>query len=71
MSIDLCHMSHDTQGGGEHCLRISGPQLFWVGTEGDLKIWGKKGEGVNELMNDIDVCRTAPDTPVLFKIYFK
>ena len=53
--------------GGEHCLNISGPWLYWFGIYDVLKI-GRKSNSLTELMSDKFVCRTAPATLGLLSI---
>ena len=68
MTCDMWHVTHDMWqvGGGEPSLKISAPQLLRFPSEGLLKIISQRmTNGVNELMNDKGVFRTAPATPGL------
>ena len=67
MSCDLRHMTFDTlhTGGGEHCLKISGPYLLRFAIYDILKIWRKR---IAQLIDYKGVYRTAPATPGLLTI---
>ena len=55
--------------GGEHSLKIAGPLLLWIGSEGVLKLFSQRmTQCLNELMSDKGVCRTAPATEGLLNI---
>ena len=50
--------------GGEHSLKISGPQLLRFGREDILKIWRKRmSQFIILIINNKGVYRTAPATP--------
>ena len=50
VSCDTGHETHDKWqvGGGEHSLKMSVPYHSRIGIEGDLKIWRKKDELIND-----------------------
>ena len=42
-------------GGGEHCVKISGPQLLWFGNEGLFKIFEQKDQLLSDLITKVFV----------------
>ena len=55
----FCVMWHT--GGGERCLKISGPYLLRFKSKGDLKIFSQRvSDLMNQLMNNKAVSRTSP-----------
>ena len=60
MTRDTWHLTYDTRhvthGGGEHSLKISGPQLLWFGIDITSNIFPQTiTESVNELITEVFV----------------
>ena len=73
LTPDMWHMTCDMWHvvGGEHCLKISAPQLLRFVIYDILKIWRKRlTHWLNESVNDEGVYRTAPATPGLLNTFW-